>query len=256
MSTLETVLGSVSYTREYSRGATLVLLHGMAVTSTMWKVQVADLARRNDVLTLDLPGHGKSQPLEGPTTVDSVADAVLEVLDHEEVSSATVCGHSYGGMVAQILAGKYPRRVRSLLLAESSLGIRTTPIERLASGATNWMMGRLSMQTLARASARSYGATTASRDYLLTTMPQMHRSSFGYLWKGLQSFDGPPWLRRIDCPTFVATGGLNRRTHKQARRMASILGGELINIEGASHLLNIDQPSAFNQLLRTALPDA
>jgi pimeloyl-ACP methyl ester carboxylesterase len=110
------------------------------------------------------------------------------------------------------------------------------------------------MQALARISARSYGTTSRSRAYLLAEMPRMDRESFRAVWGALERYDGVVHLSRIACPTWVVVGGANRRTHRQAGRLAALVpGAELVKIDGAGHLLNLDRPEVFNELLRTAL---
>lgn len=55
----------------------------------------------------------------------------MAVLDDVGISSVMACGHSLGGMVAQVLAGRYPERIRSLFLVETAIGTQTTRAERI-----------------------------------------------------------------------------------------------------------------------------
>jgi 3-oxoadipate enol-lactonase len=253
-----TVLGRVAYRRTDATGRlpVLLLLHGAAVTSASWAPQARALSSVCDVVLVDLPGHGASDPLPGRVTIEDMARAVARVLDGAGIAGATVCGHSLGGMVAQVLAHRHADRVRSLVLAETAIGVRTTPAERAATALTGWLLtrGRVSMQALARISARSYGTTSRSRAYLLAEMPRMDRESFRAVWGAIERYDGLAHLSRIACPTWVVVGGANRRTHRQARlTAASVPGAELVEIDGAGHLLNLDRPEAFDALLRTAV---
>jgi pimeloyl-ACP methyl ester carboxylesterase len=170
-----------------------------------------------DVVLVDLPGHGASDPLRRRVTIEDVAGAVACVLEDAGIVRATVCGHSLGGMVAQVLAHRHGAVARSLVLAETAIGVRTTPAERAGAAITRWWLthGSVSMQALARVSARSYGTTSRSRAYLLAEMPRMDRESFRAVWGALERYDGVVHLSRIACPTWVVVGGANRRTHRQ-----------------------------------------
>lgn len=75
----------------------LVLLHGFLESSTMW--DYLNLESDFKVLRVDLPGHGKSE-LDSSETMRSMAEAVKEVIDHNNYPSYQVIGHSMGGYVA------------------------------------------------------------------------------------------------------------------------------------------------------------
>jgi pimeloyl-ACP methyl ester carboxylesterase len=90
-----------------SGAAVLLLLHGMGATGAVWR-QAADALEphwRGRIVSCDLPGHGSS-PASEEYTFDSVAEAVA----HEIPPSSTlvVVGHSFGGVIALLLAsGSY-----------------------------------------------------------------------------------------------------------------------------------------------------
>jgi pimeloyl-ACP methyl ester carboxylesterase len=134
MSYVDTRLGRFYYERHETRariadpsGArvstrstpTLVLLHGLFFDGGMWDGQVADLARRADVLVFDGPGHGKSAP-PPPFDLADHADALIDAFDKLGVQRTHVYGLSWGGMVAMHLALRYPERVASLALLNTS----------------------------------------------------------------------------------------------------------------------------------------
>lgn len=82
------------------------------------------------VLAPDLRGHGRSTALP-PWTLERHAEDVLAVIEARGLGSATVVGHSYGGVVALHLARLAPRRVRSLLLLDPAVCVR--PDDALAN---------------------------------------------------------------------------------------------------------------------------
>jgi (E)-2-((N-methylformamido)methylene)succinate hydrolase len=105
-------------------GEPVLLVHGLAGGSANWCEVVPDLVERNRVIAVDLPGHAGSDPLPREATVDDFAAEVATVLEAEEVESALVAGHSFGGLVALRLAHRRPELVRGLLLV-SPAGIST-----------------------------------------------------------------------------------------------------------------------------------
>lgn len=230
----------------------LVLLHGAAVTRAVWEPQVAALRNRVTMIVPDLPGHGESVGLRHDLTMVAVAEAVCEVIDDAGLQRVALCGHSYGGMLAQYLAATHGDRVERLVLAETAVGLRTTPGERMASAATRGVLvaARLPMGVLAWLTARAYGRTAASRTLVQRDIAAMEGENFRRLWRLIDTYDGRENLSRVRCPTLVLLAGANRRTHRQGRLMAeAIPGARLQVLPGTGHLLNVDAPEAFNRAL-------
>lgn len=98
----------------------LVLLHGFLETSEIWKNFVPDLAKKRQVICLDLPGHGKSGCFNEVHSMVEMAEAVKLVLDQLEVKEVAIVGHSMGGYVSLEFAKNYPDMVKSISLINST----------------------------------------------------------------------------------------------------------------------------------------
>jgi pimeloyl-ACP methyl ester carboxylesterase len=92
----------------------LVLLHGYPFDHTMWYGVIASLGSGTKVLAPDLPGFGQAPVPEEEPSLDLMADAVVRVMDENEVPKAVVAGMSMGGYVALAFAEKYPTRLAGL----------------------------------------------------------------------------------------------------------------------------------------------
>jgi pimeloyl-ACP methyl ester carboxylesterase len=115
---------------DYGSGPALVLLHGMAASWQWWLENLPALAQHHRVIAVDLPGFGQSEPLPAPAEMATHARAVLDLLAQLDIESATVSGHSMGGLVALEVFIADPRRVRNLILVDS--GGVPMPERRLA----------------------------------------------------------------------------------------------------------------------------
>jgi aminoacrylate hydrolase len=98
-------------------GAPVLLISGLGGTAGFWQPCVAALAPHHQVLRLDQRGIGKSSRGEAHCTIDQLADDCLAVLDHFEITTALVVGHSTGGCITQSLALRYPDRVRACVMS-------------------------------------------------------------------------------------------------------------------------------------------
>jgi len=119
-------------------GPPVVLLHGWAMHSGVWGPLPAHLAKRHRVHAVDLPGHGRSRPVD-PFTLDGIV-AALEATFDDDARALAVLGWSFGGMIALRWARVHPERIARLAL------VCTTP--RFVAG-QDWPHA-MSQQTLSR----------------------------------------------------------------------------------------------------------
>ncbi len=97
-------------------GTPVVLLHGWACSHAVWAPVVERLGGGYETVAFDLPGFGASARIEGAFSLADLADAVDDGLESLGVVDAVVVGHSMGGMVAQHLYARWPKRVGGLVL--------------------------------------------------------------------------------------------------------------------------------------------
>lgn len=113
----------ISFAGAGQDGDVILLVHGYGGDRNSWLFLQEPLAARHRVYALDLPGHGTSSKDVGDGSVETLADAVLGVLDAIGAEHAHLVGHSLGGAVALAATARDPRRVSSLtLIAPSGFG--------------------------------------------------------------------------------------------------------------------------------------
>lgn len=100
------------YQQSIGRGPTIVLVHGWAMHSGIWQSFAEQLAKRYQVICLDLPGHGQSDTLNHFNLSDISAALVAAVPEGQ------FCwlGWSLGATVVLDIAQRYPDKVSSLVL--------------------------------------------------------------------------------------------------------------------------------------------
>lgn len=206
----------LSTTRSGS-GEPLLLLHGWGSSARDFTAVLSELSERFDVLTVELPGAGRSRHLDERPTVAAITDAVERTLDAEDVGTVHVLGNSLGARVALELARR--GRARSVVaIAPSGLNILPERIgqgigmglARVLGRTASPAFGPLSRSTLGRIALlgplksrpwstspeEAIGAREGfadSRDFWRTVL-------FGLL------LDVPRGLDRIDCPVLLVQG--------------------------------------------------
>src|SRR5260221_11681974 len=120
----------VSY-RLAGDGPVVVLVHGLAGSSTTWKHVMPALAESYTVLAPDLLGHGQSAKPRGDYSLGAYASGIRDLMAVLGLERATFVGHSLGGGVAMQLAYQFPERCeRLVLVASGGLGKEVHPLLR------------------------------------------------------------------------------------------------------------------------------
>jgi pimeloyl-ACP methyl ester carboxylesterase len=102
-------------------GPTVILLHGYAETSLMWKPIIPLLAQKFTVIAPDLPGIGESSIPASGLDMKTSAIRVHALAKSLGVEKARVVGHDIGLMVAYAYAAMYPAEVEKLVLMDAFL---------------------------------------------------------------------------------------------------------------------------------------
>ena len=102
------------------KGPCLVLLHGFLESSTMWSQLVPTLSLNRTVLTIDLPGHGKSGCLTSSHSMEMMADALHALLDYLQIKKLSIIGHSMGGYVGLAFLEAHGDKVTAFTLLNST----------------------------------------------------------------------------------------------------------------------------------------
>src|SRR5262245_10071020 len=107
-------------------GIPVVLIQGIGLSSRFWFDIPALLAeepeRPRRVVAIDNRGTGRSDKPRSPWTMSTMADDIAAVLDDAGIDAAYVVGISMGGMVAQQVALRHPKRVLGLVLIATTSG--------------------------------------------------------------------------------------------------------------------------------------
>ncbi|TDQ40304.1 2-succinyl-6-hydroxy-2,4-cyclohexadiene-1-carboxylate synthase [Aureibacillus halotolerans] len=108
-------------------GQTLLLLHGFTASLEAWEPFVSLWSQHARVVSVDLPGHGKTMVPADPSRVQvqSIAEDLCALLDALDIQEAIILGYSMGGRVALAFGSMFPEKTTRLVLESASPGLRT-----------------------------------------------------------------------------------------------------------------------------------
>ena len=228
----------------------LVLIHGAGGLHLSWPPEIRRLADAR-VFTLDLPGHGKSEGPGCQSTAD-YADRVVDFMNAAGLSQAVLVGHALGGAIALTLAIDHPECVTGIGLISSgpSLPIPSSMLENAVNPATFILAVQSFQELMSFPQADKYLKDQTFR-HLSSIRPTLFHGDL----RACDQFDVTKRLDAIRTPVLVICGTDDQLT---PRRYSENLAGQipdaaLQTIEGAGHLVMLEQPHRVSALLSVFL---
>jgi len=100
-------------------GDPLIVIHGGANGAGAWKENLAELSKYYTVYVPDLPGFGRSQPIDGDCHIPELVEFVDDFSDELRLEKFHLVGHSLGGGIALSYVLKFPHKIKKLVLISS-----------------------------------------------------------------------------------------------------------------------------------------
>ena len=184
-------------------------MHGWGGSKKSFAALSDALSSTYNVTLLDFYGFGETPSAEKPLFVRDYADAVIEILDKENIEKATFVGHSFGGRVALVLGSEYKERVDKLVLIDAA-GV---PPRRGLRYKIRVFIHKVLVKL-------GFKGLTGSADY--AALPENDRQTF----KNIVNEDLTPCLPEIYAPTLILWGREDKDTPLY---MADVLKENIIN---------------------------
>jgi sigma-B regulation protein RsbQ len=230
-------------------GQPLVLLHGLGGNANNWLPQRAVLKHDHLVLSLDLPGHGRSSGRE--VRFAEYWQVIEALLDHLEIRSAALCGLSKGARAGLAFASRKPGRVVRMIVINAFVHLDLPDqAKRLALYDLLKEPGRLidwAQQLLERMGVSGCPAIVRGFMNSLATIDPGH---IHRIFAELVAYEQGPELAQIACPVLIVRGekddfvpaycayDLNQRLRNSF----------IVNMTECGHLPYLEDPIAFNKM--------
>jgi 3-oxoadipate enol-lactonase len=240
-------------------GPLVVFLHGIGGNRTNWHDQLPVFAAAGfHAVAWDARGYGLSDDYDGPLDFADFSHDLARLLDHLGAATAHLVGLSMGGRILQDFYPRYPERVAALVLCDTFPGFDSSfkPEQReefvrlrkqpLLEGKEPKDIAPVVAKTLIGPKA-----TEQQFQRLVASMSQLHKASYIKTVEATTYYDRVADLPNIKVPVLLVYGADDRLTPVKIgeRMQRDIPNARLEVIEDAGHLVNIEQPDRFNELV-------
>ena len=241
------------YWESTGTGDPVLLIHGLGLSGGAWWRTVDTLAPAMRVITFDHRGIGQSESLAYAYTTEAMADDAVTILDALDIGRVHVYGFSLGGMVAQQVGLRHPKRVQSLVLGGTHSGGRRTTFPEPDVMAFFGRRAKMPSEEAAWASVPyNYGPRTRAEqvDRIAEDIERRLHNPFNeqayqaqLVAASLHNCYGR--LERIRAPTLVVHGAQDRVIPIANAYMsaARVPGAQLKILEHAGHLYPTEEPA-------------
>ncbi|HEX5227942.1 MAG TPA: alpha/beta hydrolase [Bryobacteraceae bacterium] len=229
---------------------TVILVHGWTCDETTWSEQVPVLAKKYRVVTLDLPGHGKSEaPKDGRFSMDLFARAVEAVRVESQTDRVVLVGHSMGTTVVVRYAHLYPQHTAALVFVDGVTAGNPNRQRR-----TGEMMagpdGRKNREAMIQGMFTQKTPPSVRTKVLDMMLSAPEATAAGALDATLAATSGDEG--RLDIPVLAVYADHSRLANSE------YLHGhyshlEYTEIPGTGHFLMLEKPKELNRVLLTFL---
>ncbi|MGH1295346.1 alpha/beta fold hydrolase [Bacillus pretiosus] len=246
----------ISYNIE-GAGPVILLLHGLGGNANNWLYQRQYFKENWTVISLDLPGHGKSEGLEIP--FKEYTNVLYELCSYLKLQKVVICGLSKGARVGIDFAIQYPGFVSSLIVVNAfpylepedrKERIEVYDLLSLHDNGKTWA------DTLLKAMGVADNEVIVRGFYQsLQSINSVHIQS---IFAELVDYDQRPFLSNISCPTLIIRGENDDFVpEKYVREFERHLKNTtFIELKSSGHLPYLEQPTSFNKTVKMFLNHA
>jgi 3-oxoadipate enol-lactonase len=248
------------YHEIHGEGQPLLFIHGLGSSTRDWEFQVSEFSKSYKVITFDLRGHGQSDKPAGPYSMAMFAADTLGLLKALGIDAPHVVGLSLGGGVAFQLAVDAPRRLKSLIIVNSTpeLIVRTFK-ERMTVWQRIAIVKLLGMRKMGEVLSKRLFIKPehdALRQIFVTRWAENDQRAYLNAMRALVGWSVAARIGSISCPTLViaADQDYSPVSVKEAYT-AKIHGAQLVTIPDSRHATPVEHPQEFNLLLQKFLAE-
>ncbi|MCI0691849.1 alpha/beta fold hydrolase [candidate division KSB1 bacterium] len=229
----------------------VVMVHSLAGNTTQWQAQLDHLRKTRLAIAFDMRGHGQSElARDQDYSLAAMAHDLATVVDSLGLTKFILVGHSYGGGVVAVYAGRHPDRVAGLLFVDPIGDGRQAPQEEIHP-----FMAALRSEAYAETIEAYWRSILTNADSavvqaVITSLRKTPKEAVLDALESVFAFDPAAALKSYRGPMQTIVSGLPDNPAALHHAVADLPHVVLPN---TSHWLQMDRPEEFNRLMEEFL---
>ena len=242
-----------TYIGEEGKGFPLVLVHGFLGSSIMWKPQIDFFKDYFQVITLDLPGFGKSKKAKLHKSIQSISNLILDCLKEKNINKFHLLGHSMGGMIVQEMAKKNGDKISKLICY--STGPRGQMPGRFETvDESRKKLKKKGLEFMAKNIAKTWFVKGEKAKYFDTCIEVGKQTSIEAVDNSLialKNWNGVDTLKNIKNETLIIWGDQDKSYNlEQVQTLEKkIVNSKLVIFKNCAHNVHLEKIEQFNQIV-------
>ena len=235
----------------------LVFIHGIASTSEIFINQIKEFEKDYYVLSIDLPGFGKSKMLK-KTSIYNYANEIYNFLISNKIKKPILIGHSLGGMIVQKIITQHLNYAEAAVLIATSSKFGSTDI----SWQNNFINSRLDplnngkkMKDIAYMAINNIIGPNKNKrviKFAEKIMSSVSEEAYRAAIQSLIGFDLRDQLSLINIPTLLISGKHDKQALAKTMLSMSkkIKKSKYVQFEECGHLIHLEKAEIFNNTIK------
>ena len=248
--TLQLSNNRIAHYLEQGEGEPLVLIHGVGMQAAAWYPQIEYFSKHYRVISVDMPGHGKSTKLADGAPLKAFVDWAIEFITALNLGAVNLAGHSMGSLITTGVSATRPDLVKRMAVLNGVYKRTSQARDAVVNRAEELKKGHIDVETpLQRWFGNSEAEQIAAgkvKSWLENVDLSGYTTAYVAFAHGDQIY-ADDWSK-IQCPALVLTGTDDpNSTAEMAVQMASqARNGTAIVIENERHMVNLTAPDQVN----------
>jgi pimeloyl-ACP methyl ester carboxylesterase len=245
------------YIEDVGKGFPLVLIHGFLGSSKMWEPQIIFFRDHFRVITVDLPGFGKSNKAKSHNSIQSMANLLLDCLGEKKIDKFYLLGHSMGGMIVQEMAKKNGDKISKLICYSTGpRGEMPGRFETVDQSRKN--LKKKGLEITAKNIAKTWfikGENAKYFDICIGAGKQTSMEAADNALIACKNWNGVDTLKNIKNQTLIVWGDQDKSYNlEQIQTLENnIKNSKLVIFKNCAHNVHLEQPDQFNHAIKDFL---
>ncbi|MFZ5988511.1 MAG: SDR family NAD(P)-dependent oxidoreductase [Bacillota bacterium] len=244
---------------EIGSGTPILMLPAFGMTASMWYYQIKEWQKDYRMIIVHLPGHGNSKPMKG-ISLEKLSHSINCILEQMDISGPIpMIAASFGGMLAQDFACRFPEKLSSIVLvcsfSQVTDGFKGLGLDEVLKVFNN--SGKDDLVNVCGSDRNTYN----EKELIYSGSQSMDPiAALAYL-KGLQHMTTRDIVKDIKMPVLIISGACDKfkgnvfGSDETDFLLSNIQGAKSIIYEDAGHFPYITHYKQFNTTVKNYLTE-